>query len=383
MSHHGHDNPDLAHHFDTPEQQFETGKLGMWLFLVTEVLMLMFGGLFVLYAYWRYNHIDIFLYSHHYLDWKLGALNTAILLASSWTMAMAVRAAQKGAQKQLVWLLVFTLLGGAGFFAVKSVEYGAKFDHGLYPGKRNLYYPLDQLKTKEITRYDARGDEQKITVYEGLHVDPHVVLHQLHLEAPADLGHDKVAINNDVFWGAWGLAPRDVQLALIAHLEHEQRAKAHGGDHGHGDAHDEAHGDHGDDAAAASTEEEVVTLSGVKTPEAATGGVTDAVLDGEPLTVKQLGRPDFHTVHELPDFTTLPPSAQKRVHLFFQVYYMMTGLHGLHVAIGMGVILWLTILAAKKRFKASYYDPVDIGGLYWHIVDLIWIFLFPLLYLIH
>ena len=84
----------LAHHFDTPAQQFSSAKLGMWLFLATEILL--FGGLFCAYAVYRSNHPEIFIYAHRYLDRNLGAVNTAILLASSFTMAWAVRAAQLG-----------------------------------------------------------------------------------------------------------------------------------------------------------------------------------------------------------------------------------------------------------------------------------------------
>lgn len=68
--------------------------------------------------------------------------------------------------------------------------------------------------------------------------------------------------------------------------------------------------------------------------------------------------------------------------IFFSIYYMMTGLHGLHVVIGMGLMVWLIVKASKGRFSSSYYNPVEVVGLYWHLVDIIWIFLFPLLYLI-
>src|SRR5690606_28692556 len=101
-------NPYLAHHFDTPRQQMETGKLGMWVFLATEILM--FGGLFCAYAVYRANNPDIFLYGHHFLDTKWGAINTVVLIASSFTMAWGVRAAQLGQQKLLVALLSLTLL---------------------------------------------------------------------------------------------------------------------------------------------------------------------------------------------------------------------------------------------------------------------------------
>ena len=69
-------------------------------------------------------------------------------------------------------------------------------------------------------------------------------------------------------------------------------------------------------------------------------------------------------------------------HVFFSIYFMMTGLHGIHVVIGMGLILWLILRTRKGHFSPAYYTPVEIVGLFWHLVDLIWIFLFPLLYLI-
>lgn len=69
-------------------------------------------------------------------------------------------------------------------------------------------------------------------------------------------------------------------------------------------------------------------------------------------------------------------------HIFFGIYFMMTGLHGIHVIIGMGLILWLAIKTRKLQFSPDYYTPVENVGLFWHLVDLIWIFLFPLFYLI-
>ena len=89
--------PHLAHHFDTPEQQFNSAKIGMWVFLATELLM--FGGLFCAYAVYRHNHPEVFLYAHHYLDKTWGAINTVVLITSSLTMAWGVRAAQLGQQQ--------------------------------------------------------------------------------------------------------------------------------------------------------------------------------------------------------------------------------------------------------------------------------------------
>ena len=73
----------------------------------------------------------------------------------------------------------------------------------------------------------------------------------------------------------------------------------------------------------------------------------------------------------------------RNVHRFFGIYFCMTGLHGLHVLVGIGIWVWLLIRAKAGEFGPDYFGPVDYAALYWHIVDLIWIYLFPLLYLIH
>src|SRR5687767_5882323 len=135
--HNGHD-PHLAHHFDTPEQQFASNKLGMWVFLATEILM--FGGLFCAYAVYRHNHPDVFVYAHHFLDKWLGAINTIVLITSSLTMAWAVRAAQLGQQRLLAILLGLTLLGGFGFMAIKAIEYKSKWSHHLGVGAANMFH---------------------------------------------------------------------------------------------------------------------------------------------------------------------------------------------------------------------------------------------------
>src|SRR5687767_11254763 len=135
-AHHAHD-PHLAHHFDTPEQQFASNKLGMWVFLATELLM--FGGLFCAYAVYRHNHPEVFAFAHHALDKMLGAVNTVFLITSSLTMAWGVRAAQLGARKTLVACLVMTLIGGAAFMVIKTIEYRTKYEHGLWFGSGNMY----------------------------------------------------------------------------------------------------------------------------------------------------------------------------------------------------------------------------------------------------
>jgi hypothetical protein len=82
-------------------------------------------------------------------------------------------------------------------------------------------------------------------------------------------------------------------------------------------------------------------------------------------------------------YRQLSDSDQWRVNAFFSCYFLMTGLHGIHVVVGMGLITWILMRSVRNEFSSEYFTPVDLVGLYWHLVDLIWIFLFPLLYLIH
>jgi cytochrome c oxidase subunit 3 len=139
---HAEHSPFLAHHFDTPQQQFNAGKLGMWLFLVTEVLL--FGGLFCAYAVYRSLHPEIFLYAHQFLNKNLGALNTCVLLFSSLTMAWAVHCAQCSQRGRLIVLLIITLLCGFVFMGVKYVEYNQKWKHGLLWAR--YYHPHVEAK---------------------------------------------------------------------------------------------------------------------------------------------------------------------------------------------------------------------------------------------
>ena len=227
----------LAHHFENQAQQFDAGKLGMWLFLVQEILF--FSGLFCVYAIYRANHPEIFAYADHFLDRRMGAINTTVLIFSSFTIAWAVRAVQKNQRRLALALLSITLLCACGFLGIKYVEYRHKWEDGLLPGRH--YHP---------------------TV--------------------------------------------------------------------HGEA--AAHG----------------------TELASLGVVGEA---------KQV--------------------VPRNVHIFFGIYFAMTGLHAIHVIIGMGIIIWMIIRTWRGDFGESYYGPIEYTALYWHLVDLVWIYLFPLLYLIH
>lgn len=206
----------VAHHFDTAEQQFEASQLGMWAFLITEIMF--FGGLFLGYTVYRSLYPEAFAEASRLLDYKLGAINTAVLICSSLTMVLAVRAAQLGRRRALIVYLLLTMVLGSVFLGNKVVEYSDKFHHHLVP---------------------------------GLHFGP---------EPP---------------------------------LAHPQQAQ-----------------------------------------------------------------------------------------LFFSFYFGMTGLHALHMVIGLVILAVLVYQAWRGKFSSEYFAPVDITGLYWHFVDVVWIYLFPLLYLI-
>jgi cytochrome c oxidase subunit 3 len=204
----------LAHQFDDLTQQYEASNLGMWLFLLTEIMF--FGGLFAGYTVYRTFYPAAFVEGSHHLDVLLGGINTAVLLGSSLTMALAVHAAQTGRRWPLVGLLLLTMLLGLVFLGIKSIEYGHKFAEHLVPGPQFAY------------------------------------------------------------------------------------AGPHAG----------------------------------------------------------------------------------QVQLFFGFYFGMTGMHALHMVIGIGLLAILTFLSWRGHFSPVYYTPVELLGLYWHFVDIVWIFLFPLLYLL-
>ena len=212
----------LREQFDTVAQQRDASTLGMWIFLITEVMF--FGGMFLAYSIYRSKFPYTFDVASSSMNVYLGAVNTVVLLCSSLTMVMAVRASTLGKRKAIVGWLIFTLIFGVAFLGVKAIEWTEKFHEHHIPG-------------------------------------------MLHF-----------------------------------HLEN---------------------------------------------------------IAGAPQAVDQ-------------------GAAQ----IFFALYFCMTGLHALHMVVGVGIISWLIYEAAKDRYSAKYMTPVDISGLYWHFVDIIWIFLFPLLYLI-
>jgi cytochrome c oxidase subunit 3 len=130
--HSSHENSHLAHQFDSLKQQYQASSIGMWLFLVTEVMF--FGGLFLGYAVYRMLYPEAFLQGSHHLDIFLGTFNTVVLIGSSWTMALAVYSAQTGNRKHQILFLLSTMVLGLVFLGVKSVEYAHKFYGHHVPG---------------------------------------------------------------------------------------------------------------------------------------------------------------------------------------------------------------------------------------------------------
>lgn len=131
----------LAHHYKTADQAFQASKLGLWLFLVTEILL--FGGLFVIYITYRALYPDLFHQASHLLNRPMGAINTIVLICSSLTMAMAVNSTQRGDANRANQYLLITFFCALLFMIVKYAEYSHKFHEGLLPGMYFTYEGLD------------------------------------------------------------------------------------------------------------------------------------------------------------------------------------------------------------------------------------------------
>jgi cytochrome c oxidase subunit 3 len=217
--------PALQHHFENLEQQREAGTLGMWVFLVTEIMF--FGGMFFAYTLYRGKYGLAFASASNHLSWKLGAINTAVLIFSSFTMAYGVYSVQIGKQRRLIISLILTIVLGLTFLGIKAVEYHDKYVDHLIPG----------------------------------HLIP---------------GHP--------------FSPKDVHL--------------------------------------------------------------------------------------------LPGASAQNIEMFYWIYFAMTGMHAVHMVVGVGLLSVILYFSIRGRYDPEYHNPVEVSGLYWHFVDLIWIFLFPLLYLL-
>jgi cytochrome c oxidase subunit 3 len=351
---HHHDHPSwLAHHFDDAEQQYDSGKLGMWLFLVTEVLF--FSGMFCAYALYRNRNPEVFEFCSSFLNEKLGAINTGVLLFSSLTMAWAVRAAQLRQHQLLVGMLGATLGCAAIFLGVKSVEYSHKWELGLLPGK---FY---------VAQLDGHHGPHK-GYLEMLCVVPAVLTvllagYAVYAWATKSLFHQRVAgpllTAGICFFGG---------VMLGQYLEaQEEASKSHGGHHAEHSAVD-GHADH------EAHDHDAVSDAGAHGEAVAATVAMSPSLGG--------GSADVYVASEEVNTPRADVNQRSMAGLFFSIYYCMTGVHAIHILGGMLVISWLIVKAAREEFHEQYFGPVDNVGLYWHLVDFIWIYLFPLLYLI-
>ncbi|MHC4108519.1 MAG: cytochrome c oxidase subunit 3 [Planctomycetota bacterium] len=373
-----HDRPvHLAHHFDSTRQQFEAAKFGMWMFLATEVLL--FGGLFCAYAVFRANRPDLFSYGSRFLDTTWGAINTMVLILSSATMALAVWCAQRGRQRELVLFLGFTLFFAADFMGIKYIEYSHKFHDNLVWGLKFYESPhpgAPRAPGREAAAMVALepGDADR---GRDLYLRSCLSCHGLKGEGLPGLGKplrtsafvsgldDRGLVqflkrgrakNDPLNTRGVAMLPRggnpslrDQDLMHIAAFVRLLQEQPDGGP---------------EDAA---TTQFIIPRTVIAD---APRGPPGLVRPSDPPTAEDLEGP------------RIDASRPANAHLFFGIYFGMTGLHGLHVLAGMVVISWLLVRSLKGHFSSEYFTPVDLGGLYWHVVDLIWIFLFPLLYLI-
>ncbi len=370
MSHdhaHGHEHPSfLAHHFDDPEQQFDSGKLGIWIFLVTEVLF--FSGMFCAYSLYRARNPEVWTFASQFLNTSLGAFNTGVLLFSSLTMAWGVRCAQLRQRGGLMICLTLTLMCAAIFLGVKAVEYTHKWDMGLLPAHYyQNQYSAPHLEHHSWQPFQAILGRVPMDWLTKLCIVPGLILVGIATwTVKTWMGHDRQ-------WKEVTLGLLLTSLGFfcgvgIGLVFQNAEAKAH---ETHQVSHDHAATSTSGQAEAKPNEHQTPSSDGPASTDQAAApghlvassetGEGKANLDG--LSIKEVDQPGG-------------------AGLFFSIYYCMTGVHAFHILGGMVVLTWLLIRASKNVFHEQYFGPVDYVGLYWHLVDLIWIYLFPLLYLI-
>lgn len=179
---------DLFGQYQTLEQQKDSATLGMWFFLVTEVLF--FGGMFLTYTINRSTYPIAFAWGSNTLDIKLGTINTAVLILSSLTMAMSVWSAQMNKKKLLTFFLICTLILGLGFLGIKFIEYSQKFEHHLIPGHNFdlTYHTEGPNGAAELQK--AFQEDPGLTAHTQLYVSLYFAmtgLHALHMIVGAGL----------------------------------------------------------------------------------------------------------------------------------------------------------------------------------------------------
>lgn len=388
---HDHDHPAwLAHHFDTPEQQFDSGKLGIWLFLVTEVLF--FSGMFCAYAIFRMMRPDVFEGCSQFLNTKLGAINTGVLLFSSLTMAWAVRCSQTENHKGLTGLLAATLSCAMIFLGVKAIEYSHKWSMGLLPAGLFTYNPANPHPA-DVPNYlvyiclpfaialvgvviwlvvsFVQQNEFQFAVAKPMTVVCFCFFVGVGLgtilESGGDEGHgaDHAAVHDDGEVHAEGEGHAEEGEGHEAAAHEEESAEVH---------QELADATENVDNALEERFATDATNSGMRSDLEARKRQA-AVSGGAIVTNNDQISGAISKVDE----DVLTPS---KAGVFFSIYYCMTGVHAIHILGGIAVLIWLLVRSVRQDFNRQYFGPVDYVGLYWHLVDLIWIYLFPLMYLI-
>ena len=340
----------LQHFFVSSEQQFEASKLGMWLFLATEILL--FGGMFVAYGIFRVLYPELYEAASLQLDTVLGATNTLVLLLSSLTMAWAIRGAQTDNRKVLVGNLIATIVLASGFLVVKYFEYSHKFHEGIYPG---IGFELNE-DTPTVS--DLNGAVAATPIFTPSR-------HQ-------DQAHDIEAVESDIGTMVTSESPltgRD-QAYPAGDATAVPGSPATTGEGPTGDT------------SPPTADSDVAGAGGSPVAGGAAGaGATQAVLAPD---MGDQGTAGLETEHGYGDRAEAKEAIfhDRRAGIFFSIYYVMTGIHALHIIIGIIAIGFLTVFSLKGRYSSVWYTPVENVGLYWHIVDIIWIFVFPLMYLI-
>jgi len=387
---HGHDEHDhppfLAHHFDTPEQQYDSGKLGIWLFLVQEVLF--FSGMFCAYAIFRSLRPEVFEGCSQFLNTQLGAINTCVLLFSSLTMALAVRCSQVEDYKGLTRSLTATLACAMIFLGVKAIEYSHKWGMGLLPPGMYFYDPANPHPTAE----------QLQTVHQFSSGTAYFLENSLYfICAPFAIATVGVfvwlvlaIIRNNKFQADCAKPLFLVCLSFFAGVYLGTLLES-GGDEEHGADHA---GEVAGHAEASPDVEHVVTAVATVTPDApilrllATDPTNSGIQSRLDALSRQAELAGTAIVSDNEDVTAAISEVRETVHsprragVFFGIYYCMTGIHAIHILGGIVVLTWLLVRSIRMDFNRHYFGPVDYVGLYWHLVDLVWIYLFPLLYLI-
>ncbi len=298
--------PGLQHHFEDMGQQQESDSIGMWMFLVQEIMF--FGGLFTVYLVFRSRYPMAFAAGSNHLNVWLGAINTLVLIVSSLTMALAVHYAQLGKRNLQVILIILTMILGATFLGIKAVEYADKYYEGIVPvSGLNLKTANTQVDSARSISKNPEEQEKNSLNFPDQAMDSKQ-------KPETENGEEKEYVNRrgEFMWEDTSLAVKAQQGNFLTNAE--------------------------------------------KIGYFTNGDFSSGEINAERF--------------------------RDKVRIFFWIYFAMTGLHALHMIIGLGLMAWLLYKAWRGTFTQEYYAPVEMAGLYWHFVDIVWIFLFPLLYLL-